>query len=272
MHYFKLFPILLLLLLPCCVKLKKTNLPKPLYEREYKAGGKTSTEDISRTIMLYAQDLRKKYKHLILEDSQVIFSNRKLNRIQLKFTTQHAIEVREARELLVEVVEDFLYLFNGQYALVAQAGGELNPEKLDIAVNFESYEGVFIDPFYVGFMTLHKGLVSFYAFDYKDVRRDDWHKRVEYYWQSRNIVKFEQEYLDREDKQKEKAYLLDNDRFRISSKRAGQGTTQAAPYNVFQRNEVPEAVVPMGHQVPMLKTEIFDLSSGKRPLKAEIQP
>ncbi|CCB87697.1 putative uncharacterized protein [Parachlamydia acanthamoebae UV-7] len=267
MHYFRLLPILLILILPCCVKIKVISPKRPKYQREFEAGKRVNAEDISRTIIIYAQDLRKKYKHLILEDSQAFFSGKKLTRVQMEFSTQDVIELREAREILVEVVEGFIRRFNGQNSILAMSGGGLKPENIDIYIDFESYHGVFVDPFYIGFMSLRKGLVSFYAFDFKDCWRDCWHKRLEYYWQSRNIVKYEQEYLNMEDKQKEKASFLDKDRFRISNKEAVQGTIQASPYDVFEKTHVPKAVIPMGNQVPILRSEIFDTSQETRPRK-----
>jgi len=254
MHIPLIFMTFIALFLSSCVQVRVINPKLIKVKREFEAGREVDAEGISRVIIIYAQELKKKYKHLILEDSQAFFSDKALTRVQLEFTTQDVIELREARDMLVEVVDELLFRLNNEACVTLASQEEMNASQLDIYVDFQAYHGKYVDPMYIGFMSLRKGIVSFYAFDFKECHRDCWHRRLEYYWQSRNIVMYEREAQWAEDQHKEKTSYLDKERFRISNKEAVQGTIQAQPFG-YEKTSVPKAALPMGDQDPALPTQ-----------------
>jgi hypothetical protein len=259
--------LIISLLLTACVQVRVVNPKLIKVKREFEAGKEVEAEGISRVVIIYAQELKKKYKHLILEDSQAFFSDKALSRVQLEFSTQDVIELREARDMLVEVVDELLFRLNNEADVTFASQTELTADQLDIYVDFQAYHGKFVDPMYIGFMSLRKGIVSFYAFDFKECHRDCWHRRLEYYWQSRNIVMFEREAQWAEDQHKKKTSYLDKDRFRISNKESVQGTIQAQPFGL-EKTRVPKAALPMGDQSPALSSEPEpEAQEGFRPKK-----
>lgn len=254
MRFSLIFIMLIVFLLPSCVQIRVIN-PRRIDPEAilYEAGKRVDAEEISRVVIIYAQQVKKKYKHLILEDSQAFFEGKKLKRIQLEFSTQNVMELKEARDLLVDTVDELLARLNDEVLITEAAGGELDPCNLDVYINFESYYGLFVDPTYIGFMSLRDGIVSFYAFDWKECYRDCWKRRLEYYWQSRNIVMFEKEAKWIEEQSNAGKSALENERYRISNKEAVQGTIQAKPFDLSEKTYVPKPAIPMGESEPILQ-------------------
>lgn len=143
--------------------------------------------EFSAILWDYATEL--KYdKHLHLEHSYVCADENHV-KVRLEFISQDILELCEARILLVDLVEGLLERINDDpvYAFFP-APYPLTPDQLEIYIEFESFHGKFVDPFYIGWMILEKGMTYFYAFNIKDQDNDTWNYRYETYEQSRTFA------------------------------------------------------------------------------------
>ncbi len=153
---------------------------------------KIDSEALSGIVINFSTKMKIE-KHLELEDSWAAYDDY-IMRICLQYSSQRLLTVYDARLLLVELVEEFLYRLNN-HTLVSF---ELNhypftADDLDVKINFESFYGRYIDPLYVGLVWLQAGCTHFYAFDRKDnytyFNGIDWdHHRFEPYTKSRELA------------------------------------------------------------------------------------
>lgn len=156
---------------------------------------KISAVEIVHSIQHFLPYLRFE-KHLRLEDSKVWY-NDKVNTIHMEFTSQDVLEIREARMLLVDLVEGLLAELNRNPIIAPEfIQYPLNPDNLEIYIDFESFHGDFVDPFYVGWLKLEGGVTTFYAFDVKIDGTNIWNFRIEPYFKSRELTVFERESED----------------------------------------------------------------------------
>jgi hypothetical protein len=147
-------------------------------------------------------------KHLRLEDSRVFYTDT-INTVRMEFTSQDVLEVREARFLIVDVVEGLLAELNKNHVIAPQfVKYPLTPDQLEIYINFESFHGIFVDPYYVGYVMLENGTTHFWAFDVKENGRNIWDYRVEPYEKSREFTVYEREAEDLFEKTTEVAHPL----------------------------------------------------------------
>lgn len=153
---------------------------------------KVDSPEIVHVIQQYLAYLRHE-KHLRLEDSGVYY-NTYVNSIRMEFICQDVMEVREARFLLVDLVEGLLAELNKNPVLAPEfITYPLTPDKLEIYISFESYLGMYVDPYYVGWVMLEEGTAHYYAFDTKHPGLNSWNYRVEPYDKSRELTIFERE-------------------------------------------------------------------------------
>lgn len=146
-------------------------------------------DNLTMIIEDYATEL--KYDmHLSLEDARVAWGKR--HRLILNFTSQDILELRDARALLVDLVEGLLQRVNGQNLVVGDPISHFyTPYEIDINIQFESFYARYADPKYMGAMLLQNGIAYYYAGDVLDRDLSYWHKRVETYYKSRSIVQAE---------------------------------------------------------------------------------
>lgn len=126
-------------------------------------------------------------KRLKLEHSSTCYDTA-INMLRLEFSSQEILELKDARHLLVDLVEDFLRAMNTNPIISNQlASSPFAPDQLDITINFESFFGIYVDPYYIGAIEMKAGMVRYSAFDMKDDKWHSWHSRVEPYTKSREI-------------------------------------------------------------------------------------
>lgn len=160
-------------------------------------GGKVvkqiDSTEVSRVILTYTEKL--KWTHgLILEDS-VIFYEKYINRIRLDFESMDSLDVWDARKLLVDIVEEFLDRINGNVRIFPYlARTPMTAADLEIYINFDSFQNKYVDLQTVGLLSLRGGITTFIASDgVFDCEIECWHRRSEYYFQSRNFVNFKRQ-------------------------------------------------------------------------------
>lgn len=134
-----------------------------------------------------------KWKHekgrrLKLEHSQLHYNLQGVSWLRLELSSQEILEVDDARDLFVDFVEDLLQRVNSSPLAADQiADYPFTADNLSIEINFESYFGYYVDPFYVGCISMEDGIVRYNAFDLKDQEWYSWHSRVEPYTKSREV-------------------------------------------------------------------------------------
>ena len=151
---------------------------------------KIDSEEVSKIVVNFATAMKVE-KHLELEDSWAYY-NDDIEKFYLEFSSQRALTVYDARLILVELVEEFLYrVNNNNFVSFELRQYPLTADNLDVKINFESFYGRYIDEQYVGWLRLKNGCVRFYAFDNKDLSINgiDWHQiRFEPYVKSRELA------------------------------------------------------------------------------------
>jgi hypothetical protein len=150
------------------------------------------SEEMTSVIQDYTVAL--KYdKHLDLEHANTFYKEG-IKTIQLQFTSQDIIEMCEARQLIVDMTEGLLAKMNQNPVLGPDlANFPFHPSNLEIYITFETYYGKFCDPYHISWISLEDAVVTYYTFDLLDHLKRCWHRRVEPYATSREIVVYERE-------------------------------------------------------------------------------
>lgn len=149
------------------------------------------TERVSEIIIPYSVALEHE-KHLLLEHSYIVYDAPQ-NSIRLQFITQNIMEMRDARELLVDVVEGLLERINDSALAGSLFPQPFTADQLEIYINFQSWHTRYADPFYIGWVVLEDGMAYYYAASLKDFTHDYWYRRYEPYFKSRSFVMIERE-------------------------------------------------------------------------------
>lgn len=125
---------------------------------------------------------------LKIEDSAVYYGN-DIHTVRYELTSMAILDVKEAREMLVDVVEDILSGVNRNPILSEELYSyPLSPENLEIYINFKSFYNLYVDAAKVGFISLEDGIAKYWASDVKDQNLYSWHVRIEPYFRSRETV------------------------------------------------------------------------------------
>lgn len=153
---------------------------------------KVDVEPISRAIINYAVKLKHE-KGLRFEDSQVFYGDF-VEGIRIIFSTQAILELKETRQLIVDVMEELLRIFNENPAIASQLEcGEISANQIDLYISFESYFVEYVDQEYMAWAFVHDGITRFYSGTIKYPYNDYWHARTEPYYKSLEFVTFERE-------------------------------------------------------------------------------
>jgi hypothetical protein len=131
--------------------------------------------------------------HLRLEDASVYYGEY-VNTIRLQFISMDILEIREARFLITDLVEGVLAELNTNPIIAAEyITYPMTPRQLEIIINFESYEGMYIDPYYVGCIKMVDEMVTYDAFNTKYDGLNKWQYREEPYDKAREFTIAERE-------------------------------------------------------------------------------
>ncbi len=153
---------------------------------------KVDSNEIVHAVQHFMPYLRHE-KHLRLEDARVFYGEG-INTVRMEFLSQDILEIREARFLIVDLVEGLIAEFNQNPILGPQISQfPLSADQLEIYIEFESFNCLYNDPYYVGNIMLQDGTTHFYGFNTKYPGEDIWDYRIEPYFKSREIVINERE-------------------------------------------------------------------------------
>lgn len=149
-------------------------------------------EPISAELINYAVKLRHEFG-LRFEDSNIYYDEF-VDRIRIIFSTQAILELKEGRELAVDVMEGLLERLNSNGAIASQFEfGEVLPEHIELYLAFESYFNTYVDQEYIGWISIYDGLAHYYSATLKYPYSDYWHGRTEPYYKSLEYVTYERE-------------------------------------------------------------------------------
>jgi hypothetical protein len=160
-------------------------------EWEQKIDGSEATHAIQHYITYLRHT-----KRLRLEDSGVFYHD-SIHTVRMEFISMDVMELCEARELIVDVVEGLLLELNRNPILACQfLNYPLSSADLEIYIRFESFEGLYVDPYFVGWVSLEEDTVKFYAANINNDGENTWDFRVEPYFKSREFVLYGREAED----------------------------------------------------------------------------
>lgn len=165
----------------------------PKYSEEYhdRVMMDFDTEEFSQVIWDFATELKYE-RHLRFEDSYVCFGPE--TKIRLEFSSQDLLEMCDARLLLVDVVEGLLDRLNHSKAVASKLiPFPLTADYLEIYIDFQSFHGVYVDPYFIGWVVLEEGTAYYYAFTLKNRDLDMWDFRYEPYFKSRSFAMLQRE-------------------------------------------------------------------------------
>jgi hypothetical protein len=154
------------------------------------------------------------HKRLRLEHAYVYYNTENFTGLRLEISSQEILEIRDARDLLVDLTDDLLRSINNDPIIADElALGQLSADDLNIEINFESFFGIYVDPFYVGCIKLHHGMAHYYAFDLKGAKGwYVWHSRVEPFEKTREISLIERAAAEDYKREVEATYGIERDK------------------------------------------------------------
>lgn len=155
---------------------------------------KIDSEEASRLVLNFSAKAKQEH-HVELEDSRVVYDDT-IKKFYLEYSSQRLLNLYEARLMIVEMVEEFLYRLNNHTVLSFELQRfPFTADDVEVKINFESYFGRYVDELYIGLIWLKCGCVHFYAFDIKDEHGQiDWsHDRFEPYFKSRELAYLKKE-------------------------------------------------------------------------------
>lgn len=144
-------------------------------------------EDATNAIFFAYSKLDPKWL-LNLEDSCIKYDHG-IVQLNLCFSSMVTVDLCDARYLLVDIVENYLKIFNEHYVLSGEIKSRpLTPDDLYLIVTFESYYGRYVDEQYTNQIRMYKGCVTYYDFEAFDPTTDVFHKHTEMYRNTLMIV------------------------------------------------------------------------------------
>lgn len=166
------------------------NLPHGPWDRACQ--GVVDNEEMTRVVLTYAAELKKKYK-LKFHDGRMYYAD-DIYKLRLDFTTQQILELCPARHLLVDIVEGYLSRINENAILKGQISNRpFTAMNLEVHVTFTSFYIRFVDPMYIQWIILEDGTSYFFNAELGERTSDYWHKRIEPYNKTLQIVNIEDE-------------------------------------------------------------------------------
>ncbi len=183
---FRLLALIALVLIGSACTKRSPEVPRWVWEK------KIDVEELTRTTVRYMTRMQRERK-LELEDSRVYYTDC-VGKIRLVISSQELYEICEARVLFTDFIEGYLQALNNNPSIRADMCSQpFVAEDLDVYINFESFFGEYVDPFYVGWIELNDGLVNYYMFTLKQYHYDRWHSRTEPYWKALEIARAQKE-------------------------------------------------------------------------------
>lgn len=141
------------------------------------------TTALANIIWEFATEL--KYERRLHLEKSMVSVNEFQSTIHIDFSTMSILELCDARQLIVDIVDGYLQRIEESYASTQLRPSPLTADQFHITIDFQSFYGVYNDPFYIGWLVLENGMVYYYGFNVKDERFDHWSSLNEPFEQAR---------------------------------------------------------------------------------------
>lgn len=174
---------------------------------------KVDVVSFSEVIIPYAVELGHSHR-LRFEDSKVYYDDFAF-RFRVIWSSQTILELCEARDLLVNVVEGLLERMNANPQVIASFDHyPITADDLEIYFFYESYFIEYVDPTYQAFVSLHDGCVRYINGLIKNPRIDFWDIRTETYEEAYRFATLmkasEQAYEEAHEKKRKRTSVFSN--------------------------------------------------------------
>jgi hypothetical protein len=174
---------------------------------------KVDVNSFSEVIIPYATELGHTHR-LRFEDSKVYYDDF-VQRFRVIWSTQQIVELCEARDLLVTVVEGLLERLNANSQVIASFDHyPITSDDLELYFFYSCNFVEFDDPTYMAFVSLHDGTVRYINGLIKDPRNDWWDARTETYDEAYRFATLtrasEKAYLDAHAPKKSRSSVFSN--------------------------------------------------------------
>lgn len=182
-----IFPIISLLIFSSCY-------------RSYGRAPYVDSTEVIQEVTESSLELSDQHDLHLMASSLSRDENGGVDELYLEYISQEIIELKDARHLLVDVVDNVLKHINNvsvpeemisEYPII--------PENLHIHIHFETFFGVYNDPYFIERIILKNGLVHFYAFTAFNCTHDIWDFHLEPYSTTVTIVDTENAYKERKE-------------------------------------------------------------------------
>ncbi len=152
------------------------------YSRQ--AGQRESISDIVTEVLVGVTNDINKYLYDLQICNSTAFCPPNRHKIYLSFRSMETCEPREARQMLVQVVEHFFRRLEDRISISPRLGN-FDIRNLYVTIDYDSFMVTKYDRQYVGQTILEDGISHFYAADASvEANKDQWHRMIEPYRKS----------------------------------------------------------------------------------------
>jgi hypothetical protein len=174
---------------------------------------KVDVNSFSEVIIPYATELGHTHR-LRFEDSKVYYDDF-AQRFRVIWSTQQIVEICEARDLIVTVVEGLLKRLNANSQVIAAFDHyPITSDDLELYFFYSSGFVEYVDPTYTAFLSLHDGTVRYINGLIKNTRNDWWDSRTETYDEAYRFAMLarssEKAYIDAHKPKKVTSFVFSN--------------------------------------------------------------
>ncbi len=174
----------------CCVLLLLlTTLTGCLYNDPAYREEMPDIPALEEIVVTYSDEMER-YNRLFLSDSRAYYDHY-VEKVCMKFRTEAIMDVLEARDLIVHVVEGFLARVNEDpWVSTDLYNFPFTADNLHVEIEFDSFYGKYVDTREIGQVHLKEGIVYYYANDAMDRDTVFFHKRQEPYEKAYRFSKY----------------------------------------------------------------------------------
>ncbi len=146
--------------------------------------------ELEAVVVTYGDELLRE-KRLYLRRASAGYDDEYIQKVEMNFRTQAIMDVDEARDLLVYLVEGFLARVNEDEELSRDlCNYPFNANNLKVEIEFESYFTKFVDEDCLARVTLDCGMVNFYSHTAVNPDYANYRQRSEPYMKTLHFSKY----------------------------------------------------------------------------------
>lgn len=177
-----------LIALTCCAAPQDSVITVPRVRENL-----PTSEDLTLLTIDFSRELLNKHR-LVLYDTAITYEDRGIKKLRLDYISQASVELKEGRDVIVDVAEGFLDRINSHPSLNgAFIDGPANVENLDIHITYQSFFNKYVDNEYLAYIILERGMSFFYSSELNMDYTDYWTKKIEPYFRTLQISNFQRD-------------------------------------------------------------------------------